>query len=228
MKALLDNAVVMGLGPALRTFHVIARMARETAEGQMVELQWIRRREWWVAESEYIRMVHKKTAWYSFIAPMLLGAIAANDDHRRSLAFHRFASSLGVAFQITDDLLNLDATPAYGKEHEGDLWEGKLTLMLLHALHRATAAERDRAAEVLARPRPRNGVSSARDRTADDVEWLRDLIDHYGGVKHARDVAADHAHRAKCRFDELAADWEETPHRGFIEGLITYVTDRDR
>ena len=156
----------------------------------MMELQWIRRREWRVADNEYIRMVHKKTAWYSFIAPMLLGAIAANDDRRRRLSIHRFASSLGVAFQITDDLLNLETAPAYGKEHEGDLWEGKLTLMLLHALHRATAAERHRATEVLTRPRPRHGASSPGDRTSDDVVWLRDLIDHHGGVEHARDVAA--------------------------------------
>ena len=63
---------------------------------------------------------------------------------------------LGAAFQITDDLLNLRADPEeYGKEIGGDLWEGKRTLMLLHALRNSPVRMTGiRAVRILAKRRP--------------------------------------------------------------------------
>jgi DNA repair protein RadA/Sms len=55
----------------------------------------------------------------------------------------RFGSLLGVAFQIHDDVLNLRGVERrYGKETAGDLWEGKRTLILAHALSHIGAADR--------------------------------------------------------------------------------------
>jgi geranylgeranyl pyrophosphate synthase len=65
-----------------------------------------------------------------------------------------FATLLGVAFQIQDDVLNLTAREQdYGKEILGDLWEGKHTLILLHALQHTGDAERERAVAILRKPR---------------------------------------------------------------------------
>ncbi len=75
---------------------------------------------------------------------------------------------LGAAFQITDDLLNLRADPQdYGKEIGGDLWEGKRTLMLLHALRTAEPPDRDRAVHILGKRRP----------GADDEHGVTELLD---------------------------------------------------
>jgi geranylgeranyl diphosphate synthase type II len=75
---------------------------------------------------------------------------------------------LGAAFQITDDLLNLRADPEdYGKEIGGDLWEGKRTLMLLHAMRNATPDDQNRAVQILAKRRP----------SADNELELDDLLD---------------------------------------------------
>ena len=52
----------------------------------------------------------KKTAWYSFIHPMRIGALVANGDDRNLGRFDRFGYLLGLAFQITDDVLNLKGT----------------------------------------------------------------------------------------------------------------------
>ena len=62
---------------------------------------------------------------------------------------------LGAAFQITDDLLNVRADPEeYGKEIGGDLWEGKRTLILLHALRNAGADDQTRGVQILGKRRP--------------------------------------------------------------------------
>jgi geranylgeranyl diphosphate synthase type II len=167
LEPLLDNVRVLGLGPALRIFKLIARMARESVEGQMLELDWIRRLRWDLPDREYLRMVHKKTAWYSFIAPLQVGAIAAGADRATADALGRFALTMGIAFQIQDDLLSLESTEdQLGKDALGDLWEGKYTLPLLHALRSLPGDERQEALAILARPRSAESARGGGDRAA--------------------------------------------------------------
>ena len=55
----------------------------------------------------------------------------------------RFGFHLGAAFQIQDDLLNLVGDEQdYGKEIDGDLYEGKRTLLLIHLIRNARGADR--------------------------------------------------------------------------------------
>jgi geranylgeranyl diphosphate synthase type II len=129
-------------------------MARESVEGQTIELDWIRRRRWDIADREYLRMVHKKTGWYSFISPVQVGAIAAGVEPELVRALMQFALLLGIAFQIQDDLLSLEGSEAaVGKDALGDLYEGKYTLPLLHSLRRLPAAAQSEALAILALPR---------------------------------------------------------------------------
>ena len=60
-----------------------------------------------VGTDDYLRLVLKKTAWYSFIHPMRIGALVAEPDDQNLDRFDRFGFLLGLAFQITDDVLNL-------------------------------------------------------------------------------------------------------------------------
>jgi geranylgeranyl diphosphate synthase, type II len=155
LRIMLDNVRVLGVGPALRLFDVVQRMVEESTEGQNLELDWINRRHWDLRDGDYVRMVHKKTGWYSFIAPVQCGAIAAGANRATVDAFGRFALTLGIAFQIQDDLLSLESGEvAIGKDTLGDLWEGKYTLALLHALRSMRPNEREEALEILRLPRP--------------------------------------------------------------------------
>jgi geranylgeranyl diphosphate synthase, type II len=155
LQPLLDNVERIGLGPALRILRAVAHMTRQTVEGQAVELEWVRRNAWQLNDADYLTMVELKTSWYSFITPLQVGAIAAGARLEQLAPLELLGRHLGAAFQITDDLLNLRADPEdYGKEIGGDLWEGKRTLMLLHALREAAPDDRRRALHILARRRP--------------------------------------------------------------------------
>lgn len=161
LEPLLDNMRLLGLGKALQILQAIARMARESAEGQALELSWVSRAEWTLADREYLRMVHQKTGFYTFITPMQIGGIVARADALVLGRLNRFATALGMAFQIQDDILNLTADEnRYGKEILGDLWEGKHTLILLHAMRSASARERQRAQQILKKARPKLDGSS--------------------------------------------------------------------
>ncbi len=180
LQPLLDNTRLVGLGKALRILELVAWMARESTAGQAIELEWIRRQHWDLRDADYVRMVYKKTSCYTFVAPIVIAAIVAGlgDAERRALC--RFAALLGIAFQIQDDVLNLVGESAiYGKEIAGDLWEGKHTLILMHAMRSARPAEREHAHAILARPRPDRdcGTQAARPvaRLLDDLERTGDL-----------------------------------------------------
>lgn len=220
LEPLLDNVRVLGLGPALRILHLIKRMARESVEGQMMELDWIRRRRWDVRDHEYLRMVHKKTGWYSFISPVQVGAIAAGASSETVDALGRFALGLGIAFQIKDDLLSLEGTEAaIGKDALGDLWEGKYTLPLLHTLRSVSDDEREEARAILARPRAEL-----------EVRRLHALVVGRGGtsVAHARDVADRFARRARRVLDGALGAIPDSVHKGFLRALVNFVIHRSR
>src|SRR5262249_30612017 len=149
------------LGPALtdRVYDEFEHMMQESLEGQAMELGWVRDNRRDVTDEDYLRMVLKKTCWYSFIHPCRIGALIGTRDGVDLNRFNRFGSYLGTAFQIQDDLLNLKGDERrYGKEIGGDLLEGKRTLMLLHLLRQLDARE---AARIRGYPgQPRAGRSA--------------------------------------------------------------------
>ncbi len=188
LEPLLANMRTLGLGKALRVLELVSRMARESAEGQAIELDWIRHGEWSLRDADYVRMVYKKTSWYSFVTPLATGAIIAGAAPPLLAALRRFGALLGIAFQLQDDILNLTAErERYGKEIGGDLWEGKHTLILLHMMRSVGEVERTRARAILAKPRPDpNGGAAAS-----------------GGGPGASTVAADGDEAASALVDDL-------------------------
>ncbi len=220
LEPLLDNARLIGLGRALRVLELVARMARETVEGQAIELDWARRGAWRLGDRDYLNMVHKKTGWYTLLAPVLIGATIAGADARALTKLGRFAALLGVAFQIHDDVLNLDGDEhKCGKERDGDLWEGKLTLIVLHLMREASDAERARVERLLATPRDQ--------KREEEVVMLRSLIDRHGSIDYARRVAVRYARRAEALLDASSV-LSPSLHREFIAALPRYVIGRDR
>lgn len=221
MEPLLDNIERVGLGRALRILRIVARMARESAEGQMIELDWVRRGDWTPSDRDYLRMVYKKTTWYTFLAPMLCGAVAAGAPDSFLSRLAHIATPLGIAFQIQDDVLNLVADESrYGKEIGGDLWEGKHTLVLIETLRRSGPEARARAVALLRQPRVAKEV--------EQVAWLQEHVYGGSGISYAREAAAVRARRARRSLAWLLPDLPPSIHRDFLVGIAEYVVERDR
>lgn len=236
LKPLLDNTALIGVGRALRVLAAVSEMATESAEGQALELHWIRRGQADVTPSQYIEMVAKKTAHYSFVAPLVCGGVIAGATDEQVAVLRGFGHALGVTFQIQDDLLNFEGDEdAYGKERYGDLWEGKYTLLLIEALARATEAEGVAAQRILAKPRPvsdtvgvaASGVQEPRPvKTRSDVDFLVDLIERRGGLQKAKAEAHLWATRAKAGFGQICDITADSEHRRFLEWLVDYTVKR--
>jgi len=219
MRPLLDNRHMLGPELSFKILEETERMARESAEGQAFELGWRRDNVDDVAEADYLRMVLKKTCWLTTIHPCRMGTLIGGKGAFDLDRCIRFGFFLGAAFQIQDDLLNLegDAT-SYGKELSGDVREGKRTLMLIHLLANATAAERDRLHTMLGQPREQ--------RSDIDVSWVREQMNSHGCLDYARQVAHGLAGAAQYEFNELYGHLPDSRDKRFIEALPMWVIER--
>jgi geranylgeranyl diphosphate synthase, type II len=178
-------------------FEEFLEMIHRTAEGQQMDLAWVAQARWDVSPSDYLEMVRLKTARYTVVSPLKLGALAAGcvPDERLELA----GLDLGVAFQIRDDVLNLEGDFAsYGKEIAGDILEGKRTLMLLHMLERLQSGEKTEVVQILEKPRL--------SKTTAEVERILVLMRSHGSIDFAQSVAADFETRGLDLLQQALAD----------------------
>ena len=191
------------------------RVIHRTAEGQHLDLTWVAEGRFAVGEADYLQMVTLKTSWYTVIGPLRIGAFAA--ARAPHPAYESAGARLGAAFQIRDDVLNLDPSAATGKEFAGDLYEGKRTLVLAHLLAHAT---RDEAAEAEAR------LGKARTaKTADDARWLLALIERHGSLPYAQGIAEREADAA---LSDLRDAFAGLPGRAAADALLAAFADLAR
>lgn len=217
-RPLLDAIAPLGAAAARQVIDVTIDMARQTAEGQALELGWRDTNVTGLCAADYIGMALKKTAWMGMIWPAQLGLIVGSKGRMDPGRVVRFGHFLGVAFQIEDDLRNLSDDPGYGKEMNGDLYEAKRTLMLIHVLGAASRTERERIEEYLSLTRE--------ERSQDEVFWLARLMERRGSIDHARQVAAAMAGCALAEFEIAYADCPRDANYAFLHGLVRWIFDR--
>jgi geranylgeranyl diphosphate synthase type II len=196
-------------------------MALRTLEGQATELGW---REDDVVETtpdDYLDLILRKTCWYTTILPLRVGALIGSDGRADLRALFRFGFHLGAAFQIRDDVLNLVGDEReYGKEINGDLWEGKRTLAMIHLCEQAQGRD-----AVLVRDHLRR---SREERTEEMVVAVRGLMDDYGSIDYAQAFADGIAEAASSTFAEAFGACPDGPALRFLAALIPYMVDRRR
>lgn len=221
LQPLLDNMQLLGLGKAIQILQIVATMARESVEGQAMELDWIRTGQWRLRDRDYYHMCFKKSCWYTFVAPTQIGAAVCGASPRLLALLRTYARYTGIAFQIQDDVLNLVADQSrYGKEIGGDLWEGKYTLILMHMMRSATEPEAERARCILSKARP--------DKSEAEVRYLFELIERYGSIEHARAIAQKMASKAQQALGQASEWMPASVHRDFLTAMVEYVIARDR
>jgi geranylgeranyl diphosphate synthase, type II len=227
IEPLLGNTTRIGVQKALLVFREIERMARESAEGQAMELDWIRSGQFDLEDRDYVRMAYKKTCWYTVIAPLRVGVICGSppgplaplQDELEQLIELGFLA--GIAFQIHDDLLNLEADEnLYGKESGGDLWEGKRTIMLLHFLRTISGADRARALQIL------NTSRNGKDR--EDIVWLLRAMTDAGSLQYGKSLAREYSQKA-LELDAIGLPFLlQNDDRRFLREMLNYVIDRTK
>ena len=194
----------------LDPLRVLARVTNEMTVGEMRQLEAHDRLAY--GEEAYDRLIRAKTA--SLVSGACeVGALRADPAHRAALS--RFGMSLGMAFQITDDLLDYTQPEAVtGKPSGLDLREHKVTLPLIVALPRMDPAGRRVVEELMASVEPADAL----------VAEVMRLVDLAGGLAEARRRAGELAQQAEAELELLPP----TPARDALRDSIAYAVERQR
>ena len=115
-------------------------MSSQVCEGQQYDMDFETQAK--VAVAEYMNMIELKTAAL-LAGSVTIGAILAGASSEDANRLHRFATEVGIAFQLQDDLLDSYGDERLGKKIGGDILEGKKTYLMITALSHASEEERE-------------------------------------------------------------------------------------
>ena len=123
----------------LKVIQLITKAMRETTEGETLEIT--KSNDLCITEEEYLKILHAKTAILIATAAEMGGLLGnVSEEFVRSLK--EYGTSLGLAFQLADDVLDyISDEETFGKTRGIDLREGKLTLPIITALKQADPQE---------------------------------------------------------------------------------------
>ena len=122
-------------------FATFMQTTYEIGEGQQLDVEFETRND--VTEDEYIEMIRLKTSVLLACA-LKIGAILAGASKEDQDNLYKFGEQIGLAFQLQDDLLDVYGDPkVFGKNIGGDITSNKKTYMLINAVNRANASQRE-------------------------------------------------------------------------------------
>jgi octaprenyl-diphosphate synthase len=196
----------------LRILRLLSDVTLRMIEGEILEIERCADLE--VTAEDHLEIIRRKTASL-FSACLRIGAMLAEAGEKKERALSEYGMSLGICFQMVDDLLDLTADEkVLGKPVANDLREGKLTLPVILALQRSGKPALEQVRVVL------EDRGFAR---VPAVEIAR-LVRESGALLEARRLAERYAEAARR---ELLL-FERSPYREALAALPDFVMTRDR
>ncbi len=217
-RALLGSRDILG---AERTFKLAEEFyiqLTRTTLGQMTEIRWSKDKKRRFSISDWYFVADGKTSYYTIACPMRLGAIVAGADKNKLDKLAHFGVFLGRAFQLTDDILDVTGDFGGRKEFAGDIYEGKITVLLAHLLEKAVEKDRKKLEVILGKSRE--------EKTESEVLWVVEKMKEYGSIDFARKLALSWKEKARRYFDSELGFLSKNPYRAYLLTLIDFITNR--
>jgi geranylgeranyl diphosphate synthase type I len=171
------------------TIQLVSRLAKacvDVCEGQLLDVKMAEEKRI-PSQKEYITMIGKKTAAL-FDVSCSMGAICATSNQKDISNLSNFGRNLGIAFQITDDLIGVMGDPKITKKPVGnDLREGKKSLPILMAIKSAKGKDKKIILKSFGNPKS----------TKNDLKNAVGVIRSLGIEESVRKQALEYAEKAK-------------------------------
>ncbi len=152
-------------------------------EGQSIELTWHHTKNWNLKEEDYFGMVERKTGALIAVS-CKIGAYLGGAGTSQQELLYQWGRSLGIAFQIQDDVLNLiGSEEKYKKEIGGDITEGKRTLMVLNTLNNPFVPAEDKT--------KLKAILDSKTTDQQTIHWCIELLKTSGAIAYAQKQAPD-------------------------------------
>lgn len=194
----------------LRLIQIISNVTRQMSQGELLQME--KAKDFQIDEAIYFRLISNKTASLT-AATCQLGAMtstAPEPEHVENLRI--FGESLGIAFQIKDDLLDFDGSEKkLGKPIRQDLLENIITLPVLYSLKKADRATREEMLSILG--------SGRKDQQETIVKFVRET----GGIDYADQQAEFYIEKAQ----NCLAQYDDSSYKNSLILLSNFITSRE-
>ncbi len=197
---------------SLRIIKILSSLTTAMVEGELLQSTLNGRLD--ISEDEYLDIVTRKTA-NLFAACGDVASIIGECSEEQVEALHHYGLNLGMAFQITDDLLDLESeAEIIGKPVNHDVLDGKLTLPLIRLLKVCSPEIREKVGQVVKRKR------------FDDLsrEELRGQLKEHGVFSTTRETVAEFCRKATERLDVF----DDSPQRQALYTLPAIIASRQK
>ncbi len=200
----------------LAAYEMLTHELNRTHLGQGMDICWHNEKAVTVSEPEYLEMCACKTGCLGRIVARLAAIVTENRAAEPAVA--RYAEEMAVAFQIADDVLDVEHAMeeggTFGKGVGNDVREGKKTLLVIHAADTAPPEDVARLEELL----------WAEDNTDAEVREAIGILQDAGSVEYARGIAEDLADSAKTHLEDVGLEPEPA---ATLAGFADFVVRRE-
>ncbi len=183
--------------------------------GQATDIGWHRglRDPEDIKVEHYLQMCANKTGVLPRLAARF-AAILARLSPEDEVKIGKFAESIGIAFQIQDDIINVMGAEKLGKSFGEDITEGKITLMVIYTLSRANEEDKRRLKEIL-------GMHT-RDRML--IEEAISILKKYDSIEYAKEFARNIIRRSWRDVEGILPNNE---YKEKLRSLANFMVERE-
>lgn len=189
------------------------RMIQRTIEGQALDLGWTRDNVVDLSITDYLTMSAGKTAWYTTIQPLAIGAVVGSGHPERERDTFRFGWLLGLLFQIANDLAGIHAAG-----HRGEIEEGKRTILVIHLLSTLSGEDREEVVRIMGLP--------PNERGSREVARVLERMEEAGSVDQARLYVWELAVAARQEAERAFRGLPPSDARDLLLSVTSYVLDQ--
>jgi len=195
---------------SLQVLNILANASATIAEGEVLQLTVSRDIN--TNEEIYLKVIRGKTAAL-FSAATQVGAVISEADTKITNALYKYGDALGIAFQIVDDLLDVEGdSKLIGKNNGDDFRERKLTLPFIKAISSCNTNESKFWKRTIEKG----------EQTSEDFNVALELMKKYGAIEKTRSDALKWGKKAK----EALGAVPDNNIKLLLINLADYVVDR--
>ena len=211
-KAIASNANVKGVSPfrVKKVLDLAAEKCLDLARGQTLDLVFEEAED--INIKDYLEMVKLKTSSLMEFS-LQAGAILGGGTQQEIEALGKFGALAGTAFQIQDDILDIEGKKT-GKEQCIDLYKGKKTFIVLHTLKKVLPEEKHKLISIL----------NKKTKKAEEIKQLVDIIKNSRSIEYAKKTANKLMKNAEKHLDQL----KRNTGRENLKKLIRYLMSREK
>jgi octaprenyl-diphosphate synthase len=209
---LLSKGMLLALeNKEYQLLEIVSRATREMSEGELLQIEKARKLD--INEEIYFEIIRKKTA--SLIASCCAAGMASSGGNEEQIEkMYKIGESIGIAFQIKDDLFDYSTENQIGKPTGIDIKEKKMTLPLIFTLAKLPLLQKR---QMILKIKYQNNNKN-------EVKKIIKQVNESGGIEYAQQKMNEYIAKAL----EMLDGFEDSAAKKSLIGLINYTVERKK